>query len=256
MAEEPSYVILGRGYWAQRMQLILTGENRVVSRIEETRQRPTENASLYVSRLASAIQTSKATIAWLCVLPGPHVSHMIEAALEARAHVIVEKPWYGSQEDTERLQALARQNHRLLAVHFEYLALSEVEDWKTTFHPGLGLQFGSHFFQSRSGHTNIPALDNLGCHTLAIREFAVPASEIAELACGYQRADERLVWIERAGQRLSSIDLRTHGQPIIQRFLKKVEAAIEGAAFAFDLEFALRVQNQINTYRTAASPSE
>jgi hypothetical protein len=57
------------------------------------------------------------------------------------------------------------------------------------------------------------------------------------------------VWIERGDRRLASIDLLTHGQPIIQRFMKKVEAALGGAAFPFDLEFALRVANQLNALK-------
>ena len=84
---------------------------------------------------------------------------------------------------------------------------------------------------------------------LAIREYAVPSSEISEIRCGYELPDERLVWIDRGDQRLASIDLLTHGQPIIQHFMKKVEAALDGAAFPFDLQFALRVADELNTYK-------
>jgi predicted dehydrogenase len=250
MTDPPAYVILGRGHWAKRIHLIIAGENRKVSVIDETRQCPDENKFAYIARLTAAIIASGAQIAWLCVLPGPHVSLMIQAALEAGLHVIAEKPWYGSKEDTEHLQTLARKTRRLLAVHFEYLVLNEVENWKCNFHPGAGLQFGGHLFLSRSDHSGIPALHNLGCHLLSIREFAVPASSVSELQCGYGRSDERLVWIEQGGQRLSCIDLFTHGQPIIQRFMKKVEGALKGVAFPFDLDFALRVENQLNAYKS------
>jgi hypothetical protein len=111
------------------------------------------------------------------------------------------------------------------------------------------LQLGGRFFLSRADQTGISPLDNLGCHMLAIREYAVPSSEISEIRCGYELPDERLIWIERGGRRLSSIDLLVHGQPIIQRFIKKVEAALDGAAFPFDLDFALRVANQLNAYK-------
>lgn len=253
VSKAPTYVILGRGRWARRMGPLLTGENRNVSFIEETRRRLGENESSYVARLAEAMRASRAEIAWLCVLPGPHVSLMIRAALEAGLHVLAEKPWSGSQGDTQRLQALALEKHRLLAVHFEYLVLGEAENWKAKFYPGAGIHFGGRFFLRRPDSTGMSALDNLGCHLAAIREFTVPASRISELACGYERADERLVWLEREGQCFSSIDLFRHGQPIIQRFLKKVEAAIEGAAFPFDLDFALRVANQLNARRVQKS---
>jgi hypothetical protein len=99
----------------------------------------------------------------------------------------------------------------------------------------------------------IPAVDNLGCHLLAIREFAVPSSDISEIHCGYELPDERLIWIDRGNQRLASIDLFTHGQLIIQRFMLKVEAALDGAAFPFDLEFALRVAGELGKFRSRGS---
>jgi predicted dehydrogenase len=250
MAEGPAYVILGRGRWAQRMRPIISGEGRSVVSVEETRQRLSESESDYVERLAAAMKTSGAQIAWLCLAPGRHVSLMIQAAIEAGLHVIVEKPWYGSSKDTRRLQSLARAKGRVIAVHFEYLVLGEVEQWRAEFHPGEGCRFGGRFFLSRSDRSGIPAIDNLGCHLLAIREYAVPSSEVSEIRCGYELPDERLVWIERGDQRLASIDLFSHGQPIIQRFMQKVEAALDSAAFTFDLEFALRVAVKLNTFKS------
>jgi predicted dehydrogenase len=249
MADGSAYVILGRGRWASKMRPIIVGEGRSVATIEETRQKPSESDSAYVSRLSEAMKTSRAQIAWLCVLPGSHVPHMIQAAINAGLHVVVEKPWYGSSEVTRELQILARTKKRLLAVHFEYLLLDEVEEWRREFHPGADLRLGGRFFLSRWDQTGMSAMDNLGCHLLAIREYAVPSSEVSEIRCGYELTDERLVWIERGNQRLSSIDLLTRGQPIIQRFIKKVEAALDGAAFPFNLDFALRVAAQLNAYK-------
>ena len=249
MAEAPAYVILGRGRWAKKMQPILAGEGRAATTFGETRQRPSESVESYVSRLSEAMAASRAQVAWLCVVPGPHVSLMVQAALEAGLHVIAEKPWYGSAADTERLQAMAHKKRRLLAVHFQYLVHREAENWRRTFYPGAGLRFGGNFFLSRPDHIGIPAMDNLVCHLMAIREFAVPASEISELQCAYERPDERLVWLESSGQRIASIDLLKGSERIIQDFVKKVEAALGGAAFAFDLDFALRVENQLNAYK-------
>jgi predicted dehydrogenase len=253
MPEAPAYVILGRGRWAKKMQPIIAREGRAVTSIEEARQRPSEAASAYVSRLAEAMKASRAQVVWLCVLPGPHVSLMIQGAVEAGLHVIVEKPWYGSAADTQRLQAVARAKRRLVAVHFEYLVHREVESWKKTFHPGGGVRFGGHFFLGRPDPSGIPAMDNLGCHLMAIREFAVPASRISEVQCAYERSDERLVWLERDGERIASIDLFKGSERIIQDFLKKMEAALDGAAFPFDLDFALRVGNQLNAYKARRS---
>ena len=193
------------------------------------------------SRLAEEMRASNAQIAWLCVTPGPHVTLMIQAAIVAGLHVVAEKPWYGSAEDTKRLQALAAANGRIVAVHYEYCVLEEVQKWRDEFCPGAGLRLGGHFFLSRSDQTGISALNNLGCHLLAIREWAVPSSEVSQIECAYERADERVVWLEKEGQKIGSIDLLNHRQLIVQRFMGRVEAALDGAAFPFDLEFGLRV---------------
>jgi predicted dehydrogenase len=249
MAEGPAYVILGRGRWAKRMQPIITGEDRSVVAIEEARQTPTESQGAYLSRLARGMKASGAQIAWLCVTSGPHVTLMIQAAIDAGLHAVVEKPWFGSAEDTKRLQALAAAKGRIIAVHYEYCFLEEVQKWRDEYYPGPGLQLGGRFFLSRSDQSGIPAIDNLGCHLLAIREWAVPSSEVSEIECAYEQADERVVWLEKGKQKMGSIDLLNHRQLIVQRFMKKVEAALDGAAFPFDLEFGLRVAAELNALK-------
>ena len=256
MSDPSSYVILGRGRWARRMNAILADEGRSVAAIEETRQRPNEPELSYVARMAEAMKKSGAQVAWLCVLAGPHVSLMIEAAIEAGLHVVAEKPWFGTPEDTQRLQQLAQAKTRTLAVHFEYLMLDEVEQWRRAHHPGTGLHFGGNFFLARPDPTNTPALDNLGSHLLAIREYVCPSAAVTQLHCAYERPDERVVWLEKDGDMVSAINLLTHRQPIIQRFIQKVEAALNGgAAFPFDLDFALRVANAVNACKTHEAKS-
>jgi predicted dehydrogenase len=247
--KSPAYIILGRGRWAQKVHPILAAEGKHVRSIEQARQLSGESETAYVERLSERFKASGAQIAWLCVAPGHHVSLMVQAALQADLHIIVEKPWYGTPEETQRLQAQAHAKGRVIAVHFEYLVLEEVEKWRVDCHPGAGLLFRGHFFLSRADHSGIPAIANLGCHLLAIREFAVPSSDVAEIACGYQLPDERQVWLDRGNRRVASIDLLTHRQPIIQRFLQKVEAALDGAAFPFDLQFALRVAGALDAYK-------
>src|SRR5262249_1600505 len=252
VAEGPGYVIVGRGRWAGRMRPIIAGEGRSVVSIEETRQLGSEGDGSYMSRLARALKGCGAQIAWLCVVPGHHVSLMIEAAIEAGLHVVVEKPWYGSEEETQRLRRLAGARSRVVAVHYEYCVLDEVAAWRRNYYPGEGLRLRGRFFLSRSDQTGISAMDNLGCHLLAIREYAIPSADVLELRCGYELPDERLVWIEREGQRIASIDLLNHGQLIVQRFMQKVEAAVNGAAFPFDLDFALRVENSLNVFKSGS----
>lgn len=243
MADQPAYVILGRGRWAARMQSILVGENRRVASIPETRRQGAESDAAYRSRLAEAMIASATQIAWLCVLPGPHVAFMIDAALDAGLHVIAEKPWQASRRVTASLVARAKSLSRLIAVHFEYCFLEEVERWRRDFHPGSGLRFGGRFFLNRPNHMGIPAMDNLGVHLLAIRAHGVPESSVQEIRAGYEQPDERCVWLEKRNTRVAFIDLLANKEPIIQRFIAKVEASLEGAEFPLDLEFALGVSN-------------
>ncbi len=241
MADAPAYVILGRGRWAARMQSILVGENRRVAAIPETRRASGETDATYRTRLAEAMRASNAQVAWLCVLPGPHVPLIIESALDAGLHVIVEKPWQGSQSVTDSLVARAQSLRRLIAVHFEYCLLEEVGRWRKEFHPGTGFRFGGRFFLSRHNHMGISGMDNLGSHLLAIRAYAAPQSTVQEVSCGYEQPDERSVWLEKNGVRVASIDLLANKEPIIQRFIAKVEASLKTADFPLGLEFALRV---------------
>jgi hypothetical protein len=245
MPEGPPYVILGRGRWARRMETILAGENRGVTSISEARRAPDESDAAYRSRLAAGMSASGAQIAWLCVLPGPHIPVMVDAALDAGLHVVVEKPWQTSPRVTASLAAKAQSLRRLIAIHFEYCLLDEVQRWRRDFQKGTGLRFGGHFFLNRLNHTGMSAMDNLGSHLLAIRAYAAPKSAVQEIRCGYEQVDERTVWLEKRNSRVAFIDLLPNKEPIIQRFIAKVEASLEGADFPFDLDFALRVANDL-----------
>jgi predicted dehydrogenase len=249
MPEEPSYVILGRGRWAARMQTILVAEDRSVATIPDARRAPGEADATYRLRLTEAMRAADGQIAWLCVLPGPHVPLMIDAALDAGLHVVVEKPWQSSQRETASLVAKAKSLRRLIAIHFEYCLLEEVERWRRDFHPGAGLRFGGHFLLNRPDHTGMPALDNLGCHLLAIRAYAAPKSSVQEIRCGYEQPDQRCVWLEKRNSRVAFIDLLATKERIIQRFIAKVEASLEVVDFPLDLEFALRVASDTAALR-------
>jgi predicted dehydrogenase len=241
MADSTTYAILGRGRWAGRMGTVLAMENRGVASLAETRQLSSENDTAYRSRLAHSMKRSGARIAWLCVPPGPHVPHMIVAALDAGLHIVVEKPWYGSQSVTDSLRKRATALRRVIAIHFEYCVLSEIEKWRNELGGVSGLQFGGRFFLSRPDHMGVPALDNLGSHLLAIRAYAVPHSTVREIRCGYQQPDERSVWLEKNGSRLAFINLLETKERIIQRYIAQLEESLEKGQFPFDLDFGLRV---------------
>ena len=189
---------------------------------------------------------SGAQIAWLCVLPGPHVATMVDAALDGGLHVIVEKPWLCSAPVTRSLASRARAMQRVVAIHYEYCLLDEVQKWRATLFPGTGFAFGGHFLLNRSDHTGLPAMDNLGTHLLAIRAYTVPHSAVVEVRCGYEQPDERCVWLERRQARAAFIDLLATKELIIQRFFAQFEAAANGAECPLDLIFALEVAEGVD----------
>ena len=249
MSRGLAYAILGRGRWAGKIRAILTAENRAVVNLVETRQTANEGISEYRSRLAEQIRATGAHAAWLCVPPGPHVNVMIESALDAGAHVIAEKPWYGSRQVTTALIERSSALGRIAAINYEYCLLKEVEAWRTNYASDSGIRFGGRFFLNRVNRTGVPAIDNLGSHLASIRAYAVPKAELAEIHCGYERADERCAWLERESQRFAFIDMLAAKEPIIQRFVDKFEAALEVGRFPLDLNHALRVAEDLATLR-------
>ncbi len=124
-----------------------------------------------------------------------------------------------------------------------------METWRTNFVSDTGIRFGGRFFLNRVNRTGVPAIDNLGSHLAAIRAFAVPKSELGEIHCGYEQADERCAWLERKSQRFAFIDLLARQEPVIQRFIDKFERAVDIGSFPLDLNHALRVREDLAALR-------
>ena len=240
MAERPAYAILGSGYWAGRMRTILA-ETHKVTCIEGARRRADESPSHYQSRLSKSLKATGAHVSWLCVPPGPHIPLMAEAALHAGLHVIVEKPWLNSRDETKPLLDLASRSGLIFGVHYQYCLLEAVEAWRRDLDGGTGFEFGGRFTISKADRLGMDALDNLGSHLMAIWNYAVPQARVTAITSGYQLADERKVWVEKAGRCVASIDFLENREPIVQRFVNGVEDAITGAPFPFGIDFALRV---------------
>src|SRR5271166_4103934 len=199
MAERPAYAIVGRGRWAGRVSGILAGVGCRTSLVGAARQLGAESDSDYRARLAVSMAATEAQIAWLCVPPGRHVPLMIEAAVAAGLHVVAEKPWICSPSETELVIEMARAKRRVVAVHYEYCFLDSVEKWRREFDGGTRLSFGGNFTVSSPDSFGIDPIDNLGSHLLAIREYAVPRSEVTQIRCGYEQDDERSVCLEEKG---------------------------------------------------------
>jgi hypothetical protein len=253
MTEALSYAILGRGHWASVIRDVLTGMGRRSTFIEEARRKTSEADSEYKARLAAKLADSHAQIAWICTPPGTHVPLMMEAAIAAGLHAIGEKPWPYSLKEMRPCLALAHAKNRQVGVHFEYCLLEAVEGWRTHLAPGAGLQFGGHFRLAGPDRIGMPAIDNLGCHLFAIREYAVPQAKLSEIVCDYGHLNERKAWIEKDQRQVASTSFRDTKEPIIQRYVAKFESALDDAAFPFDLEFAARVADSLARWKQSRS---
>jgi len=108
----------------------------------------------------------------------------------------------------------------------------------------------------RPDHIGLPALDNLGSHLFSIHEYCVVNSEITEIDCAYEQPDDRRVWLQKNTKPIAEIDLLANKEPIIQRFISRVEAAIRGSDFPFGLPFALRVAERTALWRQQAQHQE
>jgi len=72
---------------------------------------------------------------------------------------------------------------------------------------------------------------------------------LQEIRCGYEQPDERCVWLEKRNTGVAFLDLLANKEPIIQRFIAKVEDSLEQAEFPLGLELALRVANDAEALR-------
>src|SRR6202051_4069931 len=244
-ANGPAYLIVGRGRWGARMHAMLVGEGRRAEFASGLRRQSNESSGAHESRLAQAFSDSSAQIAWLCVPPGAHVPILIRLAFAAGLHVIVEKPWIYTRAETTELQDAASRAGLKGGVHFEYCLLSEIENWRRQYEQQQDLEFGGIFNVRAADHLGISAMQNLGSHLMAMREYAIPHSRLAKIYCGYELPDERMVWLDSDKLRVANIEFLGSKEPIVQRFLARFENSLGGKPFPFDFAFAQRVNENL-----------
>jgi hypothetical protein len=245
MAKTPGYLIVGKGRWGARMHQMLAGDGRCAGLASRSRRMEGESDGDFEARMAAAFRDSGAQIAWLCVTPGAHVPPLIRAALAARMHVMVEKPWVYSRGETAGLQEIARRAGLQTAVHFEFCMLAELQKWRKEFGDREGLTFGGIFDVSAGDHSKIPVMQNLGSHLVAVQEYAVPRSAISRIACHYEAVDQRRVFLDGSDGRVGEIDFLGSREKIIQRFLGLFEESLGGGIFPFDFDFGRRVEERL-----------
>ena len=199
--------------------------------------------------MAAALARTAAKAAWICVPPSPNTLLLAAAAVNSGMHVIAEKPWIWTASSTQPILAQGNANGVLVGVHYEYCLLDAVESWRSRLKGGSGWQFHGRFITSRPDRFGIAALENLGSHLLAIREYAVPKAEVSTIDCGYDQPDQRVVSLTDGDRSIAEIDFSANREPIIQHFINRFEGAMDGGPFPFTLDFALRVLSALNAFR-------
>jgi Oxidoreductase family, NAD-binding Rossmann fold len=226
MAGAPQYTILGSGRWAGVLSDVLSRMERRATQMLSIRILAGEDDDSYRSRLGHEFARAADTV-WIAVPPGPHSVLMVEAALDVGRHVIVEKPWPGSEDDSSRLEARARSLGLGCAVHYQYPFLDAVQALRERIGDGAGHVFSGRFNISRASRNDIPAALNLGSHLVAIWRVAFPGSILGDLVVGYERDDSRLIRLD--GSRASKVvDFTHNAEPIIQRFIAAFESGNPG----------------------------
>lgn len=234
--DPPAYVVVGGGRWAGIMREVLAKQGRTVRNVTDVRRGPQESKEQYRERISTMLAGGQ--IAWICLPPCTEVPLLIEAAIESDLHAVVEKPWMLDEIATEPLARLAEERGVLAGVHFQYCFLDEV---KTLALGGTEwVRFGGTFTLGRADRLGLPPIHNLGSHLLAIREYIAPGSEVSEIRCGYEMADERRVVVQSTSGLKRSIELATN-EPLVQRFLAAFESGIAVSQFPFGLRFGAKV---------------
>jgi hypothetical protein len=243
--ETPYYLVVGRGRWASLIHRVLQSERRQVAVFGETRIGVGESVGEYQTRLAQAMESSGASVAWLCLPFGSWIPTMSAAAMSSGLDVIAECPWLCTPEVTESLMSLEKKQGRILSVHYEYCMLDEIGAWCKEFRNGSGCRFNGIFKINRPGRHGSVASLQLGSHLLSMWRFGVPEATLGEIQCSYESADERTVWLSRGEVTVSRIDFLANTQPLIQRFIYAFEEGFHRRKAIFGLEFAKRIATEV-----------
>lgn len=241
-------VVIGRGRWGRRLAGMLEGEGHV-ARMLSLRPDTGESDRRFAGRVTRTLdaEAGNAALVWLAVPPAAPQAALVEGALAAGRHVVVEKPWWVDTARTADLMDQAARRGLIAAVHFQYCYLDAWPSLARDFNAG-GAEFHGVFTTARPARADIPAADNLATHLLAVRRHWFPRAELTGLHAAYESRDRRIVDLSRGG-RTERVDFTSTKQPIVQRFLADLSRrAAAGGGFPLDLAFAADVQADLAAF--------
>lgn len=194
--------------------------------IGSIRRHSDESDTAYRARLTALLGDS-GDILWIAVPPGLHSVAMVEAALDAGCHIIVEKPWLADPSQSLLLETRAAMLGLRCAVHFQYLFLDAIRSLRAIGNDGAGAVFSGQFTIARASANGVPAGPNLGSHLVSLWRVAFPAAALGSLVVGYEQENRRMMCLH-SDQAARLVDFTDNAEPIIQRFVTAFESGAPG----------------------------
>ena len=243
--------LIGKGQWGGKLYEILSREGVLADWPSLSRCAPDESIDEYRRRVLDVFRKCKGDVVWLAT-PPVNQSLMIELAIEAGKHIVVEKPWSVSAEETKRLSYLAKEKGLITGVSYIYCFLNGVVEKAEKLSKARKVE--GCFSVRTKNRLLLSSLDNLGSHIVAIRNYICPEAELHNLKTAYGVINERSVTLYYSGNIVENIDFTITQEPVVQRFTAAFLNQVKnGAAFEFDFNFASMVMEEIKKIRLKES---
>lgn len=245
-----TYAVIGRGAWGKQIANILNGMGRSVMVLPISRRHGGQSIEQYQSAVNKHLIKSSCNqdVVWLAVPPNDQVL-LASLLLENKYHVIVEKPWMASSQESSDIMATAQSSNRQISVHYQYCLLDELTKTRIEYNScAEDVIFSGVFTIARPNRLKIPALANLGSHLLAIRQYHFPGTTLGNIQSAYESESQRMCCLQDNSRSLK-VNFLGNREPLVQRFIHEFEASIHNdRPNRFGLEFAMLITKDIMAF--------
>ncbi len=256
MVHSSRYIVVGQGRWGSQVSNILKKCGCKTSACPISRPGKDENLESYREKAHAIFKkaASNADIVWLAI-PPPNQALLADAALDAGLHVVAEKPWTSPQAISKQLAIKAQAKGLLFGVHYQYCLLNSAQLLSAKLHgpEDVAQSFSGRFTISKKNRLGLSALENLGSHLLAIRQFHFPKSSLGQIVVAYDAKNCRYFELKtpKKTHRVNFLDCK---QPLVQEFISMFEECLNTEKdFPLNLQFAQLVQQDMQKVLKSSS---